>query len=221
MNFILLVLLSLLTLPVYSAKYSSCEDPKYKAYVAKRLAFYEKLEKERYEKALNKLQETPYESLNKLEKQLFLSANTVLSAKFDAKEVALENINRFEKIQEQLPFFVKSGDVPHLVNIARGWVALNAGDEKAAIKYLLESTNTKGSPVLGSFGPDTTLIRKVYQQGHKDAVLEYLRLAESFWNSDSAKNYIEVWRKMIKSNCAIQFQFYDTTSIKELGLLSP
>jgi hypothetical protein len=218
MKFTVIGLLVLLTLPAFSAKYSSCEDPQYKAYVAKRLAFYEKLDKERYEEALDKLKETPFEELVKSEQKLFLNANTVLSAIFDTKEVAVKNIKRFEEIQEQMPFYAKSGDMPHLVKIARGWMALNTGDEKAAINYLLDSTNTKGSPVLGSFGPDKTLIRALYQQGHNDAVLEYLRLAESFWNTESAKNYIEVWRKMIKNSCAIQFQFYDTTSIKELGL---
>ena len=218
MKFTIIGFLVLLTLPAFSAKYSSCEDPQYKAYVAKRLAFYEKLEKERYEAAQDKLQKTPFESLNKSEKELFLNANTILSARFDTTEIALKNIERFEEVQKQMPFYAKSGDVPHLVNIARGWMALNAGDEKAAIGYLLESTETKGSPVLGSFGPDKTLIRALYQQGHNDAVLEYLKSSESFWNTESAKNYMEVWRKMIKSSCAIQFQFYDTTSIKELGL---
>jgi len=218
MKFTIIGLLVLLTLPAFSGQYSSCDDPQYKAYVAKRLAFYEKLEKERYEEALDKLQITPFENLNKSEQKLFLNVNTILSARFDTTEVALKNIERFEEVQKQMSFYAKSGDMPHLVNIARGWMALNAGDEKAAIGYLLESAKTKGSPVLSSFGPDKTLIRALYQRGHNDAVLEYLKSSESFWHTESAKNYMEVWRKMIKSSCAIQFQFYDTTSIKELGL---
>ena len=216
--FTIIVILVLLTIPAIAAKYSGCEDPQYKAYVAKRLAFYKKNEKERYEKALNELDERSFESMDKSEKELFLNLNTVLSARFDSKEVALKNIKRFEEVQDNMPFYAKSGDMPHLINIARGWMALNAGDEKAAIGYLLDSTNTKGSPVLGSFGPDKTLIRALYQRGHNDAVLEYLKFSESFWNTESAKNYIEVWRKMIKNDCAIQFQFYDTASIKKLGL---
>ena len=218
MKFTIIVFLVLLTLPTFAAKYSGCEDPQYKAYVDKRLAFYKKLEKERYEKALNELDDRSFESMDKSEKVLFLNSNTVLSARFDTKEIALKNIKRFELLQDNMPFYAKSGDIPHLVNIARGWMALNEGDEKAAIGYLLDSTDTKGSPVLGSFGPDKTLIRALYQRGYNDAVLEYLKFSESFWNTESAKNYIEVWRKMIKSGCAIQFQFYDTTSMKELGL---
>ena len=52
----------------------------------------------------------------------------------------------------------------------------------------------------------------------KEAVLKYLEISESFWNTESAKNYIMIWRKMIKNNRSIQFQFYDTTSVEELGL---
>ncbi|ACJ30640.1 hypothetical protein swp_3970 [Shewanella piezotolerans WP3] len=218
MKFTIIVFLVLLSLPAFAGKYSGCEDPQYKAYVAKRLAFYEKSYKEHYDKALNELDDSPYENMGLSEKRRFLNSNIVLSARFDSKEVALKNINRIELIQEDMPFYIKSGDIPHLVNIARGWIALNEGDEEAAIGYLLDSTNTNGSPVLGSFGPDKTLIRVLYQQGHNDAVLEYLKSSELFWNTESAKSYIEVWRKMIKNNCAIQFQFYDTTSIKELGL---
>ncbi|MBA6293789.1 hypothetical protein H4J58_06360 [Colwellia sp. MB3u-70] len=202
-------------------QYSGCKDPKYITYVDKRLVFYEKLDKDSYEKALNQLSITSFENLNEREKYLFLYSNIVLSARFDSEEVALKNISRFEAIEEiksKKPFYTKSGDMPHLINITLGWMVLNAGKEKAAISYLLDSTNTNGSPVLGSFGPDKTLIRALYKKGHSNAVLEYLKLSETFWNTEGAKKYIEVWRKMIKNNCAIQFQFYDTTSIEKLGL---
>ena len=58
----------------------------------------------------------------------------------------------------------------------------------------------------------------MYKRGKKEAVLKYLEMSESFWNTESAKNYIMIWRKMIKNNRSIQFQFYDTTSVEELGL---
>lgn len=218
MKLIFTSLLIFLSLPASSAKYSGCEDPQYKTYVSKSLAFYDEAEKESYIKALDKLKETSFEDLDSSEKRLYLHTNTIPSAKFDTKELAMKNINRFEEIQAQMPFNFKSGDIPHRVNIAKGWIALNAGDEKAAISHLLSSTNTKGSPVLGSFGPDKTLIRALYQRGHREPVLKYLSLSESFWNTDNAKSIMNVWRKMIKNDCAIQFNFYDTISIKELGL---
>jgi len=218
MKFSLISFLVLLSLPASSVQYSGCEDPQYKAYVSKRLAFYHKLEKERYKEALEKLKETSFEDMDKSDQRIYLYSNTILSARFDTKEVAMKNIERYQEVQAQRPFYSKLGDVPHIINIAQGWIALKAGDEKAAINYLLKSTNTEGSPVLGSFGPDKTLIRALYQRGYSEPVLEYLSLSESFWNTESAKNFMKVWRKMIKNNCAIQFQFYDTTSIEELGL---
>jgi hypothetical protein len=218
MKITFIAILVLLTSNAFASKYSGCEDPNYNAYVEKRLAFYEQLDKESYEKAMVELKINPFSSLDDMEKGLFLYRNTVLSARFDSEEVALKNISRFEEIEENKPFYAKSGNMPHLTNIAKGWMALNSGNTEEAIRYLLKSTKTKGSSTLGSFGPDMTLIRVLYKQGNKEAVLKYLELVESFWNTDNAKRDMEVWRKMAKNDCSIQFQFYDTTSIKELGL---
>lgn len=218
MKILISLVLVLLTQTTYAQKYSGCKDPKYGAYVEKRLEFYQQYDQERYEKAQLSLVKESFNNLNIIEKNEFLTKNTILSAQFDTSDVASSYIKHYEKIEQLKPFFAKSGYTPHLINIARGWVALNEGKQRKAIDYLLASTDTKGSPVLNSFGPDMTLVRALYQQGNKDAVLEYLNLAQSFWNTDSAKNNIQVWRKMIRHNCAIQFQFYDTTSIIDLGL---
>jgi len=218
MKITFIAIIVLLTSNAFASQYSGCEDPNYNAYVEKRLAFYEQLYKESYEKAMVELKENPFSSLDDMEKELFLYRNTVLSARFDSEEVALKNISRFEEIDEKKSSYAKSGNMPHLTNIAKGWLALNSGNTEEAIRYLLKSTKTKGSPTLGSFGPDMTLIRVLYKQGNKDAVLKYLELVGAFWNTDNAKRNIVVWRKMVKNDCSIQFQFYDTTSIKKLGL---
>ena len=149
--------------------------------------------------------------------------NTVLSARFDTNKIALRNINAYE---QQKASFMKmllnlsagNGDSIHQINIAKGWLALKSGNQNKAVSYLMASTQNTGSPVLGSFGPDMTLIRELYKRGNKSAVLQYLKQVQSFWKTDSANEYISVWRKMIKNNCPIQFQFYDTTSIVKLGL---
>jgi hypothetical protein len=218
MKITFIAILILLAFPTFAVKYSGCEDPNYKAYVEKRLENYEQLKKQSYAKAIELLKVTPFNSLNSLDKELFLYSNTVLSAQFDSEEVALKNIERFEEIEANKPSYAKSGNMPHLTNIARGWLALKSGNTDVAIGYLLESTKTKGSPTLSSFGPDMSLIRELYKQGDKEAVSKYLESVESFWNTDDAMNKFEVWRKMSKNDCSIQFQFYDTTSIKELGL---
>ena len=193
--------------------YSGCSDPQYIAYVEKRHSLYEKLGKEGYQKAMDGINEN----------EIYSYQNIVLSARFDTREIAKNNIIAYEKdqlsiIQKLKNSFVGNSDSRHNINIAKGWFALRSGNENEAISYLFASTKVKGSPVLRSFGPDKTLIRELYKRGKKEAVLKYLEISESFWNTESAKNYIMIWRKMIKNNRSIQFQFYDTTSVEELGL---
>ena len=207
------IIFVLFTQIAVAGKYSGCTDPQYISYVEKRHSFYEKLDKERYQKALGGMNEN----------EIYSYQNIVLSARFDTKEMAQNNINTYEKhqltiMQKLKNTFVGNSDSLHNINIAKGWFALKSGNEDEAISYLFASTKVKGSPVLGSFGPDKTLIRELYKRGKKEAVLKYLEMSESFWNTESAENYIMVWRKMIKNNCSIQFQFYDTTSVEELGL---
>lgn len=212
-KFAILVISALFNCAVYAVTYSGCTDPKYVSYVEKRLSFYETLDKEQYNQLSSEMGHNEVHSYHAI----------VLSARFDSKEVALKNIAAFEKQQLTLPeqvkkLFLGSDDAFHNLHIAKGWLSLKSGNEEQAISYLLSSTKVKGSPVLGSFGPDKTLIRELYKRGNKEAVLNYLALVESFWHSDSAKEYLKTWRKMAAVDCPIQFQFYDTTSIVDLGL---
>jgi len=207
------IIFVLFTQIAVAGKYSGCTDPQYISYVEKRHTFYENLDKERYQKALDGMNEN----------EIYSYRNVVLSARFDARNIALNNITAYEKhqltiIQKLKNSFVGNSESFHNINIAKGWFALKSGNEDEAISYLFASTKVKGSPILASFGPDKTLIRELYKRGKKEAVLKYLEMSESFWKTDSAVNYIMVWRKMIKNNCPIQFQFYDTTSVEELGL---
>jgi len=214
-NFFYVITLSLyLPLMSNAAQFSGCSDPNYIAYVDKRLAFYEKIERERYQKAKSELQ-LPFEELGWAEKELYLFGNTILSTRFDTKHIAIKHIREYESSSS---IFFSNGDAIHNTKIARGWLALIQGKEDEAIKFLMASTKTRGSPVLNSFGPDVTLIRELYQRGRKMAVLKYLKAVQSFWNIESALEYIRVWEAMIASDCPIQFQFYDTTSIAELNL---
>lgn len=211
------ILLLLASQAAFAASYSGCDDPNYIAYVEKRLSFYEHVNQEAYKAVLRELRVKTFEDMDRPEKRLFLHQNTILSARFDSKEVALRNIKASEALQSGFLFFKSTGDPAHQANIARGWLSLKEGDEESAIGYLLEAADNSGSAVLGSFGPDVTLIRELYRRGFNDAILEYLKRSESFWKIDSAKKYRRVWRKMIENGCLIQFQFYDTLSIKKLG----
>ncbi|MCJ8272207.1 MAG: hypothetical protein MJK04_22760 [Psychrosphaera sp.] len=217
------IIIIVFTQAAFAEKYTGCTDPNYVAYVEKRLSFYEKLAMQKYQKTQKELLLIPFNELKN--KKRFLITNTVLSARFDTSDVAISYIQAYEQqvkgssiMQKMLEMVAQSDDYTHQINIAKGWLALKSGDEDEAVRYLMASTKTKGSPVLGSFGPDKTLIRELYKRGNKSAVLQYLTQIQLFWNTDSAINYIDVWRKMIKNDCPIQFQFYDTTSIVKLGL---
>lgn len=210
--------LLLLSQVAFAASYSGCDDPDYIAYVEKRLSFYENVSQEEYETALRELSVMAFEDMERADKLLFLHKNTILSARFDSKEVALRNIKASEAFQLGFLFFKTTGDPAHQANIARGWLSLKDGDEESAVSYLLKAADNSGSAVLGSFGPDVTLIRELYRRGNKGPILEYLKRSESFWSSDIAKKYRRVWQKMIENDCPMQFHFYDTTSIKNLGL---
>ena len=198
----------------YAKNYSGCSDSKYISYVERRLSFYEKLDREEYQKA-NIENTVPFDELKPFDKITYLSRFTILSARFDTIEIATRNIIAYEELSAVLNL---KGDAEHEVNIARGWLELRRNNEERAIHYLMESTKTEGSPVLGSFGPDMTLIRELYKRGRKDAVLEYLEKIKSFWNTNDSLEYINIWKIMIKNNCPIQFQFYDTTSFPELNI---
>lgn len=198
----------------FAKNYSGCSDPEYISYVEYRLSFYEKLNKEKYQNA--SVEHTvPFDKLKLQEKLIYLFEFTILSARFDTDEIAIRNINAYEKLAATLNF---EGDAKHQVNIARGWLELRRNNEERAIHYLIESTKTKGSPVLGSFGPDMTLIRELYERGRKDAVLKYLEKIKSFWKTSDALENINIWKIMIKNDCPIQFQFYDTTSFPKLNI---
>lgn len=206
-------------MPWGSNSYTGCDDPKYVNYIASRLEGFESREKQSYEEALQKLEESPYDSLSDLDKLSYVRQNTVYSARFDTVEVALENIQRLNSGLIDSKFhFRKNGDILHETNIAKAWLALREGNIQQAIHFLLQSTRTKGSPMLDSFGPDKSLIRELYTMGQKNAVLEYLEKTDKFWNNESAMKKKATWRVMINNNCPIQFQFYDVTNFDTLGL---
>lgn len=73
------------------------------------------------------------------------------------------------------------GDANYTGNMVLGLVALKRGNIVDAKRYLLESGKTKGSPVLGSFGPDFTLAHALLDAGERETVAEFLTECKSFW----------------------------------------
>jgi hypothetical protein len=66
-------------------------------------------------------------------------------------------------------------------NQVLGSLALVDGDVERANGHLLASAETKGSPVLRSFGPSMVLAKKLLARGERDVVLRYLDLCSLFW----------------------------------------
>jgi len=79
------------------------------------------------------------------------------------------------------------GDSLYTGNMVLGLLALHDGNVEQAKHYLLESAKTKGSPVLGSFGPDFRLARALVQKGEREVVLQFLDLCRAFWKMGAEK----------------------------------
>jgi hypothetical protein len=206
-------------MPWGNAAYTGCDDPNYADYIAIRLEIFESTNKEQYEGSLQKLEETPYHTLSNSDKLRYVRRNVIHSARFDTQEVAQEKIERLNSgLMPSLFYWRKDGDIFHKTNIAKSWLALREGELEQAIHFLQESTNTSGSPVLGSFGPDMSMIRELYKRGHKEAVLEFLKRTDDFWDNEHAMEKKAIWYVIANNDCPIQFQFYDTTNFEKLGL---
>lgn len=206
-----------LGLSSFASEYKGCSDIRYKEYVDNRLAFYTELEKQRYVEQQEKIANRPLLELSYFEKRRYFNESIILNAQFGSPDWAIESINAYKELRFPGWPMGETGDRKHQIYIAKGWLSLREGKEQEAIRYLLEAANTKASPILASFGPDKSLIRQLYRQGHSAAVLEYLDRVEIFWNTEHALEYLSLWRKMIEHDCPIQFQFYDKTSTAGFG----
>ena len=83
------------------------------------------------------------------------------------------------------------GNAIHDGHMVLGRVALARGDRKEAKSRLLLAGQTPGSPQLGSFGPNVSLARDLFDAGERETVLEYFRLCRLFWKSE--RRPLEEW----------------------------
>ncbi len=92
-------------------------------------------------------------------------------------------------------YFRNNGNAVHYCHMVLGHVALQEGDLNRATSHLIESGKTKGSPNLGSFGPNMSLAKSILETGDSAAVLEYLDLCHKFWRSGADE--LAAWRRQI------------------------
>lgn len=84
-------------------------------------------------------------------------------------------------------------EIHHGCNLL-GRLALRDGQPALARAYLLAAGRVPSSAVLGSFGPDMTLAKRLLEQGDRAAVLRYLTLCEQLsWRNDRLKE----WKQQI------------------------
>jgi beta-lactamase regulating signal transducer with metallopeptidase domain len=92
-----------------------------------------------------------------------------------------------------------AGDAFFHGNIVLGRIALREGKMDEAKKRLLEAGKTKGSPVLGSFGPNMTLAKELLEKGETNTVLEYFKECEVFWKMSPGEGKLGAWTEAVKN----------------------
>jgi hypothetical protein len=88
-----------------------------------------------------------------------------------------------------------NGDVVHGGHIVLGTIAADEGRIEEAKKHLIAAGKTKGSPVLGSFGPNMSLAKDLLEKGEQQTVLEYFELCRKFWGLYGTE--LDKWTKDI------------------------
>ena len=88
-----------------------------------------------------------------------------------------------------------NGDAVHDGHLVLGRLALDEGRMDEAKRHLLEAGKSKGSPVLGSFGPNMSLAKTLLEKGDQETVLRYLELCRKFWSSEK----LDEWTKDINA----------------------
>jgi hypothetical protein len=95
------------------------------------------------------------------------------------------------------------GNVTFTGHTVLGLLALRRGDVEQAVHELHESTRTKGSPQLASFGPTMRLAKELAKRGRTEEVMVFLRHCLAFWTSGNA--WVEVWEKKMRHGAVPNF----------------
>ncbi|HEY5914197.1 MAG TPA: hypothetical protein VJA21_26720 [Verrucomicrobiae bacterium] len=90
-----------------------------------------------------------------------------------------------------------NGDAVHDGHLVLGLIASDEGQVEEAKRHLLAAGKSRGSPVLGSFGPNMSLAKELLEKGEQETVLQYLESCRKFWGSGSEK--LDEWTKDIQA----------------------
>jgi len=203
-----------------------CKDPEYHAYIKKQFDYFETKNQRLLANTLRDYERSLANSNNPYEVISDLSRHLKYSAQFDPIDTVNAKIDRIFEHSDELSvdqqiagdLFDRFSSETHAVGIARAWIAYRQGKHAVAFEELLQSIELSGSAVLSAFGPDLELIRQIYHDGHVAPVIAYINKTEAFWTGKRPDGLRDVWRKMIKAECKIQFDFIDTIKALELGV---
>jgi hypothetical protein len=100
-------------------------------------------------------------------------------------------------------YFRNDGNAIHYANLILGRLAFREGEVERAKQRLIASGKTKGSPNLGSFGPNMSLAKELLECGEQETVLRYFELCRKFWGSHG--EVLDQWTKDVRAGRIPQF----------------
>lgn len=210
-----------------SADYAQgCNDPGYQQFMQDRYASFDAKNRRLLDETWQNYQRSLAAGDNQFRIISDLSQHLRYSAQFDPIDDVKAKIDTVFShvdalsVNQQIAgdVFDSFGSEKHAVGIAQAWLAYRQGKQESAFDYLLKSIESGNSAVLNSFGPDFSFVRQIYRDGHIAPVVTYINKTRQFWTGKRPDNLRYVWLKMIDAGCPVQFDFYDTIKVKELGL---
>ena len=109
-----------------------------------------------------------------------------------ARQYATELLQKAPKYKKNWNY----GNAIHDGHMVHGRVVLNQGNQKAAVKQLLEAGKTPGSPQLDSFGPNMSLAKDLIAKGEKKSVITYFDECKFFWKDDNG--HLDTWKNEVE-----------------------
>ncbi|MFT4589682.1 MAG: hypothetical protein ACI9VS_002457 [Candidatus Binatia bacterium] len=110
----------------------------------------------------------------------------------DARKYATDMLTLDDKYSRGEPS-KSNGDVIHNGNVVLGRIAVDEGRLDDARRHLLAAGKSKGSPVLGSFGPNMSLAKDLLAKGEQETVLQYFEECRVFWKMGGER--LDEWTK--------------------------
>jgi tetratricopeptide (TPR) repeat protein len=98
-------------------------------------------------------------------------------------------------------------DAAHYGNIILGRIALREGDLAKAKEHLLIAGRTPKLAGRTFFIPDMNLVRELFAKNERDAVLEYLQLCGTIY--ESQHKVFQRWEQMVRKGETPSFNIYE------------